>query len=86
MLLAVRFAPLSIILLVVDAEDAFFGYPSFALSSDKFSYSVLSYKFQIFDLAHAIFRAVASIEILEPFAREFGTVAAELAGAFGADA
>ena len=86
MLLALRFALLSIILLVVDAEDAFRGDPLFALGGDKFSYSVPSDKFEVFDFAHAVFCPVTFIQALEPFAGKLRTMAAVLPGALGADA
>jgi hypothetical protein len=72
--------------LVVDAEDAFFGYPSLALCGHEFSYSFFLNKFQVLDLAHAVFCAVAFIHDPEPVAREFRALATEIAGAFYAGA
>ena len=80
-------APRSFVMLpVVDAEDAFFADPPPALHGDEFPDSVLSDKFQVFHLAHAIFRAVAVIEVPQPVAGKLQAVAAEFAGAFGTDA
>jgi hypothetical protein len=71
---------------VVDAEDAFFGEPSLALCGHEISNSFFSNKFQVFDLAHAVFCAVAFIHDREPVAREFRALATEIAGAFCAGA
>jgi hypothetical protein len=43
-------------------------------------------KFQVFDLAHAIFCAVAFVQVPKPVAWEFRATKAVLAGALGADA
>ena len=77
---------LFVIFPVVDAEDAFFADPPLALRGNEFADSVLSDKFQIFDLAHAVFCPVTFIEMLEPLAGEFRAVAAEAALALSADA
>ena len=50
-----------IVFLVVDAEDALFADPVFALGGDEFADSVLADELQVFDLAHAVFRTVAFI-------------------------
>jgi len=70
----------------VDAEDALFRHPSLALGGDEFPDSVLSDKLQVFDLAHAISRAVTLVEVPQPVAGKLRAMAAEFAGAFSADA
>jgi hypothetical protein len=72
--------------LIVNAEDAFFRYPLHALSHYKLSYSLVPYIFQIFDFAHAVFRTVAFIDVLQPLAGKFQAITAEFATAFPASA
>ncbi len=48
---------LSVIFLIVDAEDAARGDPALAFGGDEFPYPVLADKFEIFDFAHSVFRA-----------------------------
>ena len=76
---------LFVIFFVVDAEGAFVGDPALALGGDKFSDAVLFDKFQVFDLAHAVFCSVAFVELPEAGAWELRAIAAEFSGAFGAD-
>ena len=60
----------------MNAEDAFLGYPSFALGGDEFSDAVLFDKFQVFNLAHDVFCPIAFVDVLEAVAGEFRTTAA----------
>ena len=69
----------------MDAEDALIGYPFFALGDDEFSYSVVSDKLQVFDLAHPVFCPVAFVEMPEPGAWKFRAIKAETTLAFGAN-
>ena len=75
-----------VILLVMDAEDASFRHPLLALGCDELPDSVLADELQVLDLAHAVFREVALVEVAQPAAWEFRAMTTELAGAFLADA
>jgi len=68
--------------LVVDAEDALFGNPSFAFSLHEFPDAVISDIFQIFNLAHAVPGPVSFIQVFQPIARKLRAVAAEITGTF----
>jgi hypothetical protein len=66
----------------MDAEYAFPGDPSSAFRGHESPYPFVPDKFEIVDFTHAIFRAVAFIEVPEPFAGELRTMATEIACSF----
>lgn len=75
-----------VIFLVMDAEDAFGGDPLFALRDHEFPYPFVPDEFEVFDFTHAVFRAVAVIQVPEPLAGKLRAIAAEFSGAFPAEA
>ncbi len=84
--LKIRSARLSVVFLVVDAEDASFGNPPFALCGHEFLYPLAPDKLEVVNLAHAIPRPVPVIQVPQSLAGKLEAVAAELAGAFVANA
>jgi hypothetical protein len=67
------------VFLVVDAEDAFCGYPSLALRRDEFPYAFVPDKLEVFDFTHAVPGTVSVIEVAQTVAGELRAVATELA-------
>jgi hypothetical protein len=68
------------------AKDAPFGEPPLAFLLDESLNPVGSDELQVFDLAHAIFQAIALIEMPQVVAREFRACAAKSAGALATNA
>lgn len=69
---------LFVVRLVVDVEDAAWGDPFLALRRHEFRDSVLADIFEVFDLAHAVFRAVPMVQVPEAVAGEVRAVASRI--------
>src|SRR5512143_2498120 len=81
-----RAGQLFVVLLIVDAEDALVTNPSLALRLQELPDSLFPDALQVFNLAHAVFRAVAMVEVPEAVAGELQAMATELAASFVANA
>ncbi len=71
---------------VVVAEEAVGGEPLLAFALDEFADAVLLDVFQVLDLAHAVPRPAALVEVAKPVAGELRAMAAKFVGALLADA
>lgn len=81
-----RAGQLFVVLLIVDAEDALVTNPSLALRLQELPDSLFPDALQVFNLAHAVFRAVAMVEVPEAVAGELQAMATERAASFVANA
>jgi hypothetical protein len=71
--------------LVVDAKNALLGAPALALPDDEFADAVVPDIDQILDFAHAVFFAIAFVQVLELRAGKILATEAELAFALRAN-
>jgi hypothetical protein len=60
------------------AEDAFFRNPLGAFFLQKFSYSMIFDVFQISNFTHAVFCAIALIQVLQPIAGKYLAIITEV--------
>ena len=77
---------LFVVFLIVDAEDALVTNPFLALRLQEFPDSLVPDALQVFNLAHAVFRAIAVVEVPEAVAGELRAMATEFAASFVANA
>ena len=84
--LGLRAEKLFVVLLIVGAEGALVTNPSLALRLQEFPDSLVPDALQVFNLAYAVFRAVAMVEVPEAVAGELRAMATELAATFVASA
>jgi len=73
-----------VVVFIMNAEDAFIGYPSPVFLFQKCFYTVVPDVLQVFDFAHTVTRTITFIQVLETVTGEIFAAETVFTGTLGA--